>query len=157
MDETGGATTATLDSSSGFAAFNGNNWGTRTQDSVMMEGWYGLIDTEVLTVNNLPAAFSAGFTVEVFGDLDAPGRVMNYRIGGQTETLTAQATNFNNDFTNYRVAFSGLTGSSFTLSGNAGGEPGRSAVNGIRIISNIPEPSSGLLFVFGLVLIRLRR
>jgi hypothetical protein len=68
----------------------------------------------------------------------------------------------NNSEGNYLV-FSGLTGSSFTLTAvggsNAGGTPGvrRAPVNGIQIVGVVPEPGSLALLTLGLGALRWAR
>ncbi|MCB1124953.1 MAG: sulfatase [Verrucomicrobiae bacterium] len=67
---------------------------------------------------------------------------MRYHIGGQTRTIQDSGT-FSGPFgegANF-VTFSGLTGSSFTLTGNEDASDTRSAVNGLRIIpGSLPHP-----------------
>ena len=63
------------------------------------------------------------------------------------------------------MIFSGLTGSSFTLTATPGNTlndvPGRAPINGIQIVGVIPEPATGILFagagLVGLGMRRLRR
>lgn len=133
---------ARLAVTAGFSGYNSNGWGTSNQDSVMMEGWYGLRAAESLTVTNLPAAIAAGFSVIVYGDSDSASRAMNYTIGGTTRTIQDNGT-FSGTFAtgaNF-VTFTGLTGSSFTLTGNPGAADVRSAVNGVRIIPDNANPA----------------
>lgn len=143
-DASGSATGATLAATSGFTTFNDNGWGTQNQDWVMMEGWYGFVGTESITIDNLPAAFTAnGYSVTIFGDV-AAGRTMDYTIDGTTRTIIDDGSLFNGTFSpENSTTFSGLNAASFTITGNAAGA--RSAVNGI-IIESIPE-ASGLLFL----------
>lgn len=134
-DRSGADSGARLAVSAGFSSFNNNGWGSATQDSVMMEGWYGFRAGESLTVSNLPASYASGFTVVVYGDSDAASRTMNYTIGGQTRTIQDSGT-FAGTFTENAnfTTFSGLSGTSFTLTGNPGASDARSAVNGLVII-----------------------
>jgi arylsulfatase A-like enzyme len=100
-----------------------------------MEGWYGIRGGEALTVSNLPAEYASGFTVIVYGDSDAATRTMNYTINGQTRTIQDAGT-FSGTFTqgaNF-ATFEGLSGTSFTLTGNPGAADVRSAVNGLVIL-----------------------
>ena len=133
---------ARLAVTTGFSTFNSNGWnsGSRTQDWVMMEGWYGFIGTESIAVTNLPESLSPGYSVIVYGDSNDTTRTMNYSIGGQTRTIQDNGT-FSGTFTegaNFAV-FTGLSGTSFTLTGNASGS--RSAVNGLVIVpGNQPAP-----------------
>ncbi|MCU0981636.1 MAG: hypothetical protein MUF25_21000, partial [Pirellulaceae bacterium] len=86
-DATGTDTGARLAANSGYTWYNSNGWGSRTQDWVMMEGWYGFSASESLTVTNLPPAYAEGFSVIIYGDSDVTNRTMNYTIGGQTRTI----------------------------------------------------------------------
>ena len=141
-DDSGADTGAKLAAAVGYSGYNNNGWGTRTQDSVMMEGWYGLHGSESITVSGLPAAYAAGFKVIVYGDSDATARTMNYTIGGTTRTIQDAGT-FAGTFTegaNYTI-FTGLSGTSFTLTGNPGASDVRSAVNGLIIVPATSPPA----------------
>jgi arylsulfatase A-like enzyme len=138
-DHAGTDTGARLASSAGFSTFNSNGWGSLTQDAVMMEGWYGIRAGESLTVTDLPAGYADGFRVIVYGDSDADNRTMRYTIGGQTRTIQDNGR-FSSTFTDGATftTFEGLSGSSFTLTGNPGAADARSAVNGMIIIPANP-------------------
>lgn len=134
------ASGAKLSGNTGFTNANTNGWATRNKDSVMMEGWYGFKGAESLKVSSLPAAYTGKFHVIVYGDSNDLSRTMSYTIGGTTKTIQDSA-NFSGTFSageNY-VVFTGLTGSSFTLTGNAAAAT-RSCVNGISIIPGDPLP-----------------
>lgn len=137
----GSASGATLSGTFGFSGVNGAAWSGQTKDGVMMAGWHGFKGTESITVANIPARFlSEGYTVYVYGDCDTTARTMAYTIGGTTKTIQDAGT-FSGTFAegvNY-VAFTGLTASSFSITGNAAAAS-RSAVNGIRIVGNADLP-----------------
>lgn len=140
----GSASGALLSGTTGFTGANSNGWAGKNKDSVMMEGWYGFKGTESLTVSNLPAAYSGRFHAIVYGDSNDTNRTMNYTIGGTTKTIQDNA-NFSGTFAdgaNFRV-FSGLTGTSFTLTGNDAASS-RSSVNGLSIIPGDPQPPLGI-------------
>ena len=141
-DADGSATTATLSYSAGFLKGNEIGWETRSRDWVMMEAWIGLRSTESLTVSNLPADYADGYSVVIYGDSnDANTRTMAYSINDGSETKSdsiADAGFFSGNFTDdKRVLITGLTGTSFTLTGNAGASAARSAVNGFEIIPGV--------------------
>ncbi len=139
---------ATLAATPGYAGFNSNGWATGSKDHVMMEGWYGFRATESITLTNLPKSVtSGGYHVIIHGD---PGqaRTMNYTLndgtGPVTGTLTYHAKfagSFNNSNT---LVFTGLTGSSLTLTGNAGAADPRSAFNGLVIAAGNPTASPAI-------------
>jgi hypothetical protein len=135
LEQNGANTGARLAATSGQSGFNSNNWGSGTQDHVMMEGWYGFRASESITVTNLPANYASGFSVIVYGDSSAASRTMNYTIGAQTRTIQ-DAGIFSGTFTQNAnfATFSGLTGSTFTLTGNPGASAAHSVVNGLVII-----------------------
>ncbi len=141
-DAAGGATGATLSAMAGASSFNNNGWGTQSQDWVMMEGWYGLLGTESLTISNLPAAFtSGGYTVTIYGDSSSTGLTMDYTIGGTTQTINDTGT-FAGTFSAANRTTFNLNVASFSIAGNAAGS--RSAINGI-IIQSVPEPAAPVL------------
>lgn len=160
LDSAGGASGAELSAAAGFATFNNNGWGSNTQDHVMMEGWYGLRDSESITISNLPAADGNGYTVTIFGDPGA-NRDMFYAINGSSQLQIARTAAFGGSFTSGSefVTFSNVTGSNtLSILGNQGAQAGRAAVNGIIIdYTPIPEPSVALLGVFGLFALAARR
>jgi arylsulfatase A-like enzyme len=141
-DTTGADTGARLSVVSGYSGYNSNGWGSGSQDSVMMEGWYGFRDAESIVVTGLPAFYADGFSVIVYGDSNTTSRRMHYHIGEESRVIEDAAT-FSGAFdegANF-VAFSGLTGSGFTLTGNAGASDARSAVNGLLILpGELPQP-----------------
>lgn len=155
-DSTGAASGASLAATSGFTTFNSNPWGTNSQDYVMMEGWYGFRDAEFFTVSNLPAAFTtSGYTVTIYGDV-AQVRTMDYTIGTSTQTIVDDGSVFAGTFSpENTTTFTGLTGSSFTITGNTT-SAGRAAINGI-IIQSIPEPGSATLGLLAASLLVFRR
>lgn len=122
----------------GYTGANGNGWASASKDAVMMEGWYGFNAAESLTIGGIPPDLSQRYHVRIYGESDDPTRVMQYTIGSETQTNRAGMA-FNGTFTeglNYMV-FRGLSGSSFTLTGNPAGSS-RSAVNGISIFPGDP-------------------
>ncbi len=130
---------ASFASTFGFAGTAGNSWASGTKDDVMMEGWIGLGGSESLEVTGLPENISDNYHVIVYGDSNATSRAMNYTLGGETRTIQDNGT-FAGAFVeggNF-VVFTGLSGSSFTLTGNAALP--RSAVNGLSIIAGDPLP-----------------
>lgn len=140
LSSDGTSSGALVSGSTGYIGNAGINWAAMSKDAVMMEGWFGLRGTEAITVSGLPAEYSSGFHVIVYGDSNEVARTMNYTIGGATRTIQDSGT-FNGTFAegaNHTV-FTGLSGSGFTLTGNAATSP-RSAVNGISIIPGDPLP-----------------
>ncbi len=134
-DSNGSDTGARLAANAGTSAFNSNGWGSNTQDWVMMEGWYGIRSSEAITVSGLPSLYSSGFSVIVYGDSNVANVAMNYTIGGQTRTIQDSA-NFNGTFTDGTnfTRFDGLSGTTFSLTGNPGVSAAYSAVNGMIIV-----------------------
>ncbi|MBP7275276.1 MAG: sulfatase-like hydrolase/transferase [Kiritimatiellae bacterium] len=151
LAEDGSDSGARLSGYTGWGTTNTNGWESSTKDHVMMAGWHGLRGTgEYLTVSNLPAAIQERFYVVIYGDSnDSNSRVMNYTIQTSTGTITDNA-NFNGTFVDgtNRVVISGLSGSSFTISGNASGSDPRSAINGFEIFPGDPPmmPSISAFF-----------
>ena len=146
LDRSGAASGAIIDYTSGFSTFNSNGWGSQNRDWVMMEGWFGFRATESITVNNLPAGYATEYAVIVYGDSNASNRTMHYTLddgsGPATATIQDSGT-FSGSFSerDHFVTFTGLTGSSFTLTGNPGSSDSRSAVNGLVIVpGTLPEP-----------------
>ena len=132
-------TGATLSGTFGYAGDNNNGWGSQTKDHVMMEGWFGLKQTESLTVSNLPNSIATHYHVIIYGDSNDSNRGMDYTLGGQTKTIQDSGT-FSGSFTegiNY-VVFTNLTTASFTLTGNPNAGDARSSVNGLRIAAGAP-------------------
>ncbi|SHJ30577.1 Arylsulfatase A [Rubritalea squalenifaciens DSM 18772] len=134
----GASSGATLSVTSGYAGTNSNGWISGSDDHVMYEGWYGIRSTENLVINNLPTAFTTeGYRVVIFGDSNSNSRTMNYTIDAVTKTIQDNGT-FGGSIQEgvNQTSFSGLSGSSFTLTGNPGSGDTRSAICGIQIISN---------------------
>lgn len=131
----GGPGIATISGTTGYTGTNSLTLSSK--DRVMMEGWYGLGAGESMTVKHLPAALSQRYHVIVYGDSNESFRVMKYTIGGVTKTINDNGT-FSGEFIEGKnhVVFTGLSGDSFTLTGNTSGP--RSAVCGISIIPGDP-------------------
>ncbi len=135
---------ATLDVASGFSHYV--QVGTSNDDQVMMTGWYGINSTESFTVSGLSSAFTGdGYEVTIYGDV-AGDRVMDYTIGSTTKTIN-DVGNFDGTFVEgeRKVTFSGLTSSSFTITGNV---TGRSAISGIIISKSLPADSLPVIHSF---------
>lgn len=128
-----------------FANTNANGYASNSQDYVMMAGWFGFTDTfsEFVTVTNLGGDFiSDGYSVTIYGDAGVI-REMNYTIGTTTKTINDSAV-FSGTFADgvNEVTFTGLTASSFTITGNVNSvTDGRSVINGFRIESFVAIPS----------------
>lgn len=164
----------------GFAAADG--------DSKM---WKGYLDTaNSTTVNVSGLSFVGSYDVVIYFDGDNGGqwRVGNYTIGattlggedsentnwgsGQNTGLVYQVPlagsggnaswpiSPNNGEGNY-VRFTGITGSSFTITagGGASSDIPRAPINGFQIVGTVPEPATGILGLgaLGLGLRRRRR
>jgi arylsulfatase A-like enzyme len=145
-DASGASTGATMAVTSGYTGYNGNGWGSGTQDAVMMEGWYGFRNTESISVAKLPAYFSSEYSVIIYGDSNATGRTMNYTVDDGTTSVTKtiqDSGTFSGTFedgVNF-VSFTGLTGTSLTITGNPGAGDSRSAVNGLILLpGTLPVP-----------------
>lgn len=137
----GVASPARLSANTGFVGTSGTAWQTGTKDHVMMHGWFGFAtSSESLQITGIPVPIANRFHVIVYGDSNATERTMNYNIGGQTRTLQDSGTFAGTfaDGTHFAV-LTGLSGSSFTLTGNAATP--RSAVNGLSIIAGDPAPA----------------
>ncbi|MGB0992913.1 MAG: PEP-CTERM sorting domain-containing protein [Akkermansiaceae bacterium] len=154
----GSASGATLSANSGFTNFNNIAWASNNKDWVMMEGWYGFVGSEHLTLSNLPAADANGYTVTIYGDV-AQNRTMNYSINGGTAMTITDTGGYAGTFNaENSVTFANITGTTtLAITGNASGS--RSAINGLTVqYTPVPEPSStALLGLGGLALILRRR
>ena len=136
----GTVSTASITGNAGYSGNVGLSWAAQNKDWVMMDGWFGLKESESVTVTNLPAAFtSGGYHVIVYGDSNSASRTMNYTIGSETKTIQDTGA-FGGTFSAgaNRVVFAGLTESSFTLTGNPGAGDSRSALNGVCIVAGDP-------------------
>jgi arylsulfatase A-like enzyme len=133
----GNPSNARFSSTAGFAGTAGNSPTSGNKDRVMMEGWFGYGPGESLAVTGLPATIAARFHVIIYGDSNVTLRTMNYTIGGQTRTIEDNGT-FSGTFVDgsHFTVFTGLSGTSFSLTGNAATP--RSAVNGLSIIAGDP-------------------
>ncbi|QQL45858.1 sulfatase-like hydrolase/transferase [Sulfuriroseicoccus oceanibius] len=126
----------TVSATSGYTGHSGVSWSGKGDDFVMMDGWYGFKDGEKVAVSGVPAEWAAdGYSVVIYGDSDAVSRTMRYTINGVTKTIVDAGT-FGGTFVDggNRVVFDGLSQTSFEITGNADGTPGRSAINGLQII-----------------------
>ncbi|MGJ8672889.1 sulfatase-like hydrolase/transferase [Rubritalea sp.] len=145
-DTSGDATSAELSYSAGFIKSNELGWESQSQDWVMMETWVGFKQSESLTISNLPASYAAGYSVVIYGDSnDGNTRTMDYFIDDGTSTKSGTILDggyFDGSFSSDKtVTITGLTGTSFTLTGNTGNS--RSAICGFEIIPGaIPSISS---------------
>lgn len=130
---------ASVSGSAGYTDSNANGYDTATKDHVMMAGWFGLRATESLTISGLHPDLAADYHVIVYGDSNDTNRSMSYTLGGVTKTISDTGT-FNGTFTpgSNHVVFTGLSGTSLTLTGNPGGSSPRSAVSGISIVPGQP-------------------
>lgn len=121
----------------GYSSSNAIHWETKSKDDVMMAGWFGLRESESITVSNLPSVYAQGFTLVIYGDSNATnGRNMPYKVGATTKSLEDRE-NFSGTFregANF-VVFRGLTGSSFTINGPISVTAERSAINGLIILA----------------------
>ena len=140
----GAASGATLAVNSGYSGFTTNGWENANKDWVMMEGWYGFKQSEAFTVSNLPPSITnGGYHVVIYGDSNSSSRTMNYTIddgtGAQTATILDSSV-FSGTFVEERnfVVISGLSGTSFTLTGNPGSGDSRSAINGLVVVAGDP-------------------
>ncbi|CAA6692113.1 MULTISPECIES: sulfatase-like hydrolase/transferase [unclassified Lentimonas] len=141
-DMSGAATTATLSYAAGFLKGNEIGWESQSQDWVMMEAWIGFKTTESLTVSDLPASYAAGYSVVIYGDSNDGGtRTMEYLVddgSGVTSETILDAGYFSGSFSSDKtVVITGLTGTSFTLTGNASSSDSRSALSGFEIIPGV--------------------
>ena len=111
-----------------------------TKDWVMMDSWFGFKDTEALNVTGIPESFQTnGYKVVIYGDCGV-SRTMNYTLGGITNTIKDTGT-FNGSFVagSNTVIFSGLHLAAFSITGNQTSSV-RSAINGLRILPDPPDP-----------------
>lgn len=147
----GSVSAATATGNAGFTTTNNTGWETETKDWVMMAGWFGFRASETLTIGNLPTAITnGGYHVVIYGDSNDSNRTMTYTIGTQSSTINDSA-NFSGSFSegdNFAI-ISGLTGNSFTISGNANASGSRSAINGLRVV-NGPPPQPPVIDSFEL-------
>ena len=148
-DDTGAITTGTISTNLGSAYIGSSGSGQLTTDRKMMSSYMSWDpvdgsnpeDTGTITIANLPANYTAGYSVYVYFDADVNNRTFDVTINGTTIT-GADATTFNGTYknaststgdANYAV-FTGLTASSFTVAMNS--NTGRAAINGIQIVSD---------------------
>jgi autotransporter-associated beta strand protein len=160
VDALGGASSASVSWASN------NTWNLPITESPgnarMMRGYLDTSNTSTttVTVSGLPSVFTTGsYSVYVYRDGDNGGNPTagNYTIGSTTINATDNAnSNFNGTFTqannsagNY-IVFTGLTGSSFTLTAQA--TNARAPINGIQIVATpgtgpVPASPSGVSVV----------
>ncbi|MGJ8676506.1 MAG: sulfatase-like hydrolase/transferase [Akkermansiaceae bacterium] len=148
LDVASASSSATLSYSAGFIKENSIGWESQSQDWAMMETWVGFKETESLTVSNLPASYATEYSLVIYGDSNQvnSARTMQYFVndGSSTKSATILDENyfsgvFSSDKT---VIISGLTGSSFTLTGNTSNS--RSAICGFQIIPGYTPVISSL-------------
>lgn len=165
VDSSGAATSVTITwtspntwSSTGRGEENN---GLTGGDRALMTGYIDTgadsANTASVTVSGLPAGFtSLGYNVIVYSLGGVAGRGGGFTIDGTTligtspsspTALTQDAGVDMTDEGTYLV-FSGLTGSSFTLTADASLGNFRAPINGIQIVS-VPEPSTVALLVLG--------
>ncbi len=150
-NDSGVATTASVSTSFGFT--NQNGGGTGSANDKLYRA-YGLIkDAESIVVSNIPASITTNsYDVIVYFDLNlgVAARSYAYTINGVTQAGEEDAGFFSGTFKqatgntvatatqgNY-VRFSGLTASTFTLTGAA--SLGRAPISGIQIVGNTSPP-----------------
>ena len=137
----GSITTASLSGAAGYAGANALAYTGQNKDWAMMEGWFGLKGAESLTVSGLPAAFTNGFHLIVYGDSNDTNRLMSYTAQGATAQINDTGT-FSGTFVDgqNRIVLEGLSGASFTLTGNAAASS-RSAICALEIVPGpLPRP-----------------
>lgn len=144
----------------------------------MFQSWLGILGgSEVLSITNLSSDFTTyGYTVVLYYDIGNTNRVYGHTVsdGVTSATYYTNDTNVDSDpdndgvmlwtlatstnsaaptaNANYSV-FTGLNGSSFSITGVNNGGAGRAILNGFQIIANpVPEPSTYALFAFGSVI-----
>ncbi|MGJ8672887.1 sulfatase-like hydrolase/transferase [Rubritalea sp.] len=142
VDSSGNTTTATFSNNAGFIKSNSLGWESESQDWVMMETWVGFKQSESLSVSNLPASYATGYSVVIYGDSNDGGtRTMDYFIDDGTSTKSATILDsgyFGGTFSDDKtVVITGLTGTSFTLTGNPDSGDSRSAICGFEIIPGV--------------------
>jgi arylsulfatase A-like enzyme len=137
-DASGTAAVASLGVDSGFIDSTGVSVATdKNQGFAMMDGAYFINSTESVTVSGLSTDFtSVGYSVVIFADW--ANRKMDFTLSGTTKTIPVNGL-FDGDFIEGEdyVVFTGLTSSSFSISGNVSG---RSAINGMIITTGVYEP-----------------
>jgi len=134
---------ATVSGTAGYVGDNNNGWGTGNKDYVMMEGWFGFKQAEALTVSNIPASIAGGYHAIIYGDSSDGTRTMNYTVNdgtGPTTDTIQDSGEFSGTFGEgiRHIIFPGLTGSSFTITGNPNSGDSRSSINGLRIVAGDP-------------------
>ncbi|MCP4192070.1 MAG: PEP-CTERM sorting domain-containing protein [Planctomycetaceae bacterium] len=119
----------------------------------------GYLDTNesvpnAVTVNGID--IDGEYNVYVYTKGGVVGRGGDYSIGDQVQSHVDVGP-FNGNFAfgdeGDVLVFSGISGDSFTLNGTPlVGSPPRAPINGIEISTSlVPEPSSGLLLLAGLL------
>jgi arylsulfatase A-like enzyme len=141
-DVSGSVTTATLSYSAGFLKGNEIGWESESQDWVMMEAWVGFKSTESLTVSDLPSCYEDGYSIVIYADSnDGSTRTMEYFVDDGSDVTSGEILDsgyFSGTFSSDKtVLISGLTGTSFTLTGNASSSDSRSALCGFEIIPGV--------------------
>ena len=138
----------------------------------LMQSFLLLNGNETVTISNLPSSLTAnGYTAYAFFDIGVVTRTYGLTANGSPIFWTTDTTGTDSDANedglidwlqatgttagsattnaNYAV-FPGLSGSTFTITGDASVN-GRSAVAGIQLVANVPEPSTALLLCLGLM------
>lgn len=186
IDDSGAATGAVVNWSVGNQ-WTTNGTDSSGGNAQMMQGYLDNFHTQPpITVTNIPGSYQAsGYNVLVYHNTDSGGTMgitiddgsgpltyfshqaggnnSNYPLGGADPFggaagyIGSQDTNAGNTNPSNYTLFTGLTGSTLTISGVAGGSgDGRSRPNGFQI-TQVPEPSSTLLVLLGSVALVLRR
>ncbi len=161
IDSNGAATSASVEwTSNNTWASQGkgedNNTAPEGNDRNLMTGYLDTNESvpNAVTVNGID--IDGEYNVYVYTKGGVVGRGGDYSIGDQVQSHVDVGP-FNGNFAfgdeGDVLVFSGISGDSFTLNGTPlVGSPPRAPINGIEISTSlVPEPSSGLLLLAGLL------
>ncbi len=142
-DDTGVATTGTIAINLASAYVGNSGSGSSTNNHKMMSSFVArnASDSGNISIANLPAPYTAGYSVYVYFDADANTRTFDITVDGTT-IQAKDASTFNGTYKNAAttpldanyVVFTGLTASSFSIIMDS--DSGRAALNGIQIVSD---------------------